>query len=183
MHLRPATVPDADGIATVQVRAWQAAYAGIVASTTLEAMSVPARAQRWREQLPTGADPTSTQALPAGAASTWVSCDTTGAIAGFISFGRRRDAGAAVDDGEIWALYVAPDAWRGGHGRRLLGQALSALRAQGLGDVHLWVLAENRRGIDFYRAAGFVERPGSRQAFDLSGQSITELGMVHRPVR
>ena len=45
--VRPATPADAGGIATVQVRAWRAAYQRILSDTFLRSLSIPARTTRW----------------------------------------------------------------------------------------------------------------------------------------
>jgi hypothetical protein len=45
--VRPATPADAGGIATVQVRAWRAAYQRILSDAFLRSLSIPARTTRW----------------------------------------------------------------------------------------------------------------------------------------
>src|SRR4029450_10948436 len=51
LRVRPATVNDARGIASVQVRAWRAAYAGMVPRDFLDNLSVDEREARWRQNL------------------------------------------------------------------------------------------------------------------------------------
>ena len=48
MRVRPATLDDTRGIATVHVRGWQAAYGGILPRKFLDALSVDEREARWR---------------------------------------------------------------------------------------------------------------------------------------
>jgi len=49
------------------------------------------------------------------------------------------------------------------------------LLAEGFQVVSLWVIAGNRRAIDFYERAGFVAEPGSRQTFELGGTKLEEI--------
>ena len=110
MHITPATIDDALGIATVHVRTWQTAYAGILGAEFLGGLSIEARAARWQD------------ILQRRDSQTLVARQATG-IVGFVSHGRWRDAPDDVGAGEIWALYVLPDAGGTGVGRALLDRA------------------------------------------------------------
>lgn len=57
--------------------------------------------------------------------------------------------------GEIEALFVRPEARRGGVGRALAEAGLDWLRAQGLSRAALQVATGNREGGAFWRALGF----------------------------
>jgi hypothetical protein len=46
--VRPARPGDAEAIATVHVRSWQAAYPGIVPQPVLDRLSIERRAASWR---------------------------------------------------------------------------------------------------------------------------------------
>jgi GNAT superfamily N-acetyltransferase len=80
-----------------------------------------------------------------------------------------RDDGQAELDG----LFVEPDGWRGGIGRRLVGWAASY--AQGLGAARLCVVA-NPDAMDFYLAVGFVETGIMETQF--APASVMELTLV-----
>jgi ribosomal protein S18 acetylase RimI-like enzyme len=91
-------------------------------------------------------------------------------IAGFSSFGPTRDddaAGAA----EIYALYVDPDHWEAGVGRRLLGESEHRLAAAGFTDAVLWVLRGNETAERFYRADGWA-RDGVTRMEDPYGPRV-----------
>lgn len=160
--ITPAQVDDAEGIATVHVRSWQTAYAGIVAPVFLEGLSIERRASGWRDS------------LRQQASQTFVARQG-GQVAGFVSIGPWRDAPDAADHGEIWALYLAPAAWGSGLGQALMDTALRELRAQGRTTVSLWVLTRNARAIRFYQAAGFHPVAGSEKSFDLGGAPVDEV--------
>lgn len=148
MTVRPASVEDAAAVAAVHVRAWQVAYAHVFPAAALAALDLPARAQRWRGILAAG-----TPVLVAGEP-----------VAGF----------AALDPGELRALYVDPERWGGGLGRALLAAAEAALRGGGHAEATLWVLDANPRARRFYEVAGWRADGGSKRAVHL-GVPVTEL--------
>jgi GNAT superfamily N-acetyltransferase len=81
--------------------------------------------------------------------------DVGGVVRGLVVLGRCRDRGAPADHGEVIALYVHPDNWRQGLGRRLVVAALDSLARQGYSVVRVWTLAESPRNISFYESLGF----------------------------
>jgi ribosomal protein S18 acetylase RimI-like enzyme len=165
MQTTLAAVEDAPAIAAVHVRSWQAAYEPILKPEYLASLSIDARAGRWRE------------ILLAQESTTLVVRDS-GLVLGFVSHGKCRDKDAPQDQGEIWALYAEPSAWRRGIGRELLGQALEHLRAGGFKAISLWVLSGNTRGRAFYEACGFKPVPESEQIFELAGRQVEEVKYV-----
>ena len=60
--------------------------------------------------------------------------------------------------GLIHHLMTVPGRRRTGVGSALLRAGLAALRSQGIDKCHLLVVGDNRAGLDFWRAAGAVER-------------------------
>src|SRR5258708_6075760 len=110
MQIRLATIEDAAGIAEVQVRGWHAAYHGIIPDSYLETFTVEMRTERWLSILSEAHHPL------------WVA-EEAGQICGWISAGASRDEDAGPETGELWALYVHPDRWRGGLGRALWSTA------------------------------------------------------------
>jgi ribosomal protein S18 acetylase RimI-like enzyme len=163
MEIRRALKSDAFGIATVHVRAWQAAYRGIVPDAYLDSLSVDARAKTWREILARG-----------GPEEVWVAvlgCD----VAGWIAFGPSRDGHATAHIGELEAIYVSAQYWGGGFGRELLRKARSCLAERGFTTVTLWVLLENTRAIRFYRAAGFAPNRESEKQIIIGGKPLMEI--------
>ncbi len=78
-------------------------------------------------------------------------------IVGYAGVGPERDPSAPRTTGELYALFVHPDAWGTGVGRALTGAAVDDLRAHECDRVNLWVLEANSRARAFYRRYGFVE--------------------------
>lgn len=170
MLITPATPQDAHGIATAQVRSWQAAYAHILSPEFLNALSIDQRTSQWQDILQKQASRTLVARRPEG-------------IAGFVSVGPWRDEPASDHHGEIWALYALPQAWGRGVGRALMEAAVHELRSQGRETVWLWVLSQNERGLRFYERFGFQAVPGSAKSFELGGRLVEEvcLRLAPRP--
>ena len=147
LSIRPARAADAEPIAALHVKTWQAAYAGVIEQDYLDAMNPVERAGAWRSTL-TDTDLSVTVA-------------TAGAdLIGFVTHGPSRDVDAPALTGEIGGLYVASIAWGSGAGTALLTHALGALRAAGHERVSLWVFAENARARAFYEKHGFRAHSG-----------------------
>lgn len=83
MKIAPATVEFASGIASVHVRSWQAAYAGILDAEFLQDLSVEKRALQWSDIL----QRSESQIVVALSGE---------AVLGFVSYGRCRDEGALL---------------------------------------------------------------------------------------
>ena len=149
IDVRLAGVADAVSVASVHVRAWQVAYAGIVPDEVLAALDPVERAARWRTRL---ADPRR--------ADTALVATMDGVVVGFSCVGPYRiDQDAQCLDheaGEIYALYVDPERWRVGAGRALMSAALTHLGRSGPRSVRLWVLSDNHPARWFYERCGFV---------------------------
>lgn len=150
--IRQGTRDDAQGVARVQVRTWQAAYAGVLPSDGLSRMSVDRAAGQWQAHPPLVAE-------------------EDGEIMGFASVGASRDDDA---DGELFAIYVEPGQWGTGVGRALIDAAEARLRERGYRDVILWVLEDNPRARRFYEVAGW-HLDGARRPIDVLGVSVPEV--------
>src|SRR5688572_24518170 len=103
MNIRPATEADAQGIASVHVHSWQAAYRGIVPDAYLDSLSVEKRELVWRESI--------LQGIP----ELWVA-EFQSQVTGWVAFGPSRDNDATPSTGELQAIYVAPTHWDTGTG-------------------------------------------------------------------
>jgi ribosomal protein S18 acetylase RimI-like enzyme len=139
----PAELPD---VARVRVASWRAGYAGLVPDAELEAIGTPDRLALWAERMATS---TGTSTLVAV---------LDGRVVGFSAYGAERSdlAPAVAGRGEVYALYVHPDAWGRGAGHALVTATIAALRERGYDAVSLWVLTGNARGIAFYERQGFA---------------------------
>ena len=167
--VRLARPDDAGAIADAHVRGWQAAYRGLVPDAFLDGLSVERRATFWRDTITA-----ETAAAAHTDAGTWV-IEEGSQVRGFASSGPVRDqpdglAGA----GEVFAIYLAPEARGRGLGRTLFGHVVADLRGRGFDPVVVWVFEANAGTRRFYEAAGF--RPdGARQPVDLGGTSLPEI--------
>lgn len=143
MNLRPAVPDDALAVGGVHVRAWQAAYRGLMPDEYLNGLRPEERAQRYDFA---SLDPSKPRTLVALEADT---------VLGFATIAPARDEDVA-GQGELCALYVEPDCWGRGVGRALASAARSDLARLGFAKAVLWVIAGNARAQRFYRADGWT---------------------------
>jgi L-amino acid N-acyltransferase YncA len=160
--VRRATVDDAPAIAAIHVRAWQAAYRGIVPAAFLESLSVEDREARWRKNF-------------ADQASTMYVAEEPDGVVGWASVGGCRDPDATRATGELWAIYVAPSRWHHGVGRALWVRGKSHLEAAGFSSVVVWVLEDNRPARRFYEAVGFAAEPDQTKVIEIGGAGLREV--------
>ena len=157
MHIRPASPDDALAIETIRVSGWRSAYRHVFPAADLDAL--PIDAERWRSRLH----------VPPPGWSTVV-CEDDGRVVGFASTGPSRDED---EIGELYAIYVDPDAWSTGAGRALMGAAEERLAAEWDAAL-LWVLEENPRARGFYERAGWAP-DGVRKAEERFGVLAPEV--------
>ena len=154
--VRPAVVGDADVIGSVHVRAWQAAYRGILPDEYLDGLSIPERRERWRRGLAEG--PTDRSVLV-------VEDPRDATVCGFAVVGDPRDAdGRGPGEGELWAINLGPEAWGRALGSALLDGAVGGLRARGAASAYLWVLERNQRARRFYDREGWSPDGGAKES-------------------
>jgi GNAT superfamily N-acetyltransferase len=163
-HVRPATIDDVDGIATVHVRSWQAAYPGLMPQDHLDAQDVGRRAEQWRRwfvdppprvhvlvaEHPTGGAGRGDPACGAGPSG----------IIGFVVVAPYRaeegEEHPGEHVGEVGAIYALAGHWGTGVGRRLMDAAVRELAGEGFTEAVLWVIEGNVRARRFYEAAGWA---------------------------
>ena len=95
------------------------------------------------------------------------------AIAGFRALEREKTR----HRGDIWGVYVAPDARGTGIGRRLLEHVLDYARTQVL-QVHLAVTASNAAAVALYEHLGFIRYGTEPRALKVNGRYLDEHLMV-----
>ncbi|OAI39868.1 hypothetical protein AYO38_06750 [bacterium SCGC AG-212-C10] len=162
--IREATPADAHAIATVQVRGWRAAYRGLIPQKFLDALSIEDRTRRFGGIL----------AAPQPGVRFWVA-ERGGHVIGYASAGPSRDDGVDAEaTGEVYALYLVPEAWDTGSGRALFTTAADSLRGDGFQTATLWVLEANERARRFYEHAGW-EFDGTVMPFDAGGVAVPEV--------
>ncbi|MBV8066584.1 MAG: GNAT family N-acetyltransferase [Candidatus Eremiobacteraeota bacterium] len=139
IEIRSAQPSDAHDIAVVHVAAWRDAYRGLIPADQIAARTVERRWRQWTTML---TDPDR---------FTLVACDD----ATLKGFARARSTQNELFQSYLEALYVMPDAWRTGIGRKLLCAIGERLRAVGINTMALRAL---RRGF----ARRFYEKLGAR---------------------
>lgn len=165
-YVRPATLADTEGIGLVHVRSWQSAYRGKMLQSHLDGLDPASRAEAWR-RIMAKTEPSRGGILAAVAEG--------GGIIGFASFGPARDHDTDPQrTGEVFAIYVDPDAWGTGAGRQLMADAAAELARLGYIDAILWVLDNNDRARRFYVLAGWAE-DGASKTDGSRGFDITEV--------
>lgn len=162
VRIRVATAVDARAIAHVKVEGWRAAYRGIVPEAVLAGLSVDAIEREWAPGL----------AETDGPMSAFVTEDANGQIAGFASCGPRRD-GPEEYEGELYAIYLLPEAQGRGAGRELVRTVARRLAERGMRSMLLWVFEENAPARRFYERMGGALV--GRQGFELGGKWMVEV--------
>ena len=141
--MRDATPADALAIASVRAETWKVAYAHLLSGEALAALTAESAVDWWsraiREPFPS---------------MHTIVAEIEGAVTGFASLGAARDDDVA-GLGELFAIYVLPDAWGSGVGRTLLAETLARLRSEGFAEAILWVFEDNPRTRRFYERAGW----------------------------
>lgn len=157
--IRPARPGDATAIRRIHVDTWRDTYAGILPDSYLvNRIRAGARQATWR----IGAGGRS------GPSETTLVVELDLQVEGFVAFGPARHT-RDQQVGEIYALYVAPDAQGQGLGRGLVAVALQRMFAAGSSRVDVEVLAANPSR-HFYTAIG--ARQVSEGIHDFAGQRL-----------
>jgi GNAT superfamily N-acetyltransferase len=131
----------------------------------LDGLDVAQRARSWERAL------AGTDELKAGV----LVADDGGSVIGFVGYFPSRDADAdPALTGEIGAIYLLPEAWGGGTGRRLMDAALHGLARVGFTQATLWVLESNTRARRFYETAGW-SADGTVKLDDSRGFPLSEV--------
>lgn len=160
MVVRHAAEHDVKELAEVAVLSWRTAFAGLVASDFLASMSVSGRAEGFTRVL-----------ARAPTVELWVAEDGH-RLVGYGTIGPDRSPHTRPSALELYALYVRPEEWRRGVGRRLHDHLLGRLNHRGAHRVVLWVLELNAPARDFYEARGW-EQTGHRRELALGDQSYS----------
>lgn len=150
-RLRPCAPEDAEAIAAIQVRSFQAGFADVHPLAALLKLDPAPRVQPWRDR----------QAV--------IAEDREG-IVGVIQDGPSDEEGV----GEIYRLFVAPERWGTGVAQALMSCSLEQLRTAGFEEALLWVHADNPRARHFYEAEGW-KFDGAEKDQERLGQPVTLL--------
>jgi ribosomal protein S18 acetylase RimI-like enzyme len=160
--VRPAVAEDAVGIARVRGQTWRAAYGHVFTREQLDTISEDEDARRWSRRLNEG--------RPRGGTIVAVRDDD---VHGFASFGPEW-GGEDADIGELYSIYVLPEASGLGIGQALMRETLARLRSEEFGSAVLWVLEDNPRTRRFYELAGW-HADGETKEEDWLGAPVREV--------
>ena len=163
--IRPATIDDVPGMATVRVTTWKQAYAGIVPADFLNNLSIERNIEGWRKNLFLQPDPNDVR---------FVAERDTGQIVGFAIGGAERD-GDPEYHAEIYAIYILPEYHRQGIGRQLIQNSVAALKDKGFSNLIIWALTENPN-VEFYITLG--GKPLRHKQQEIGGKILPETGFV-----
>jgi GNAT superfamily N-acetyltransferase len=161
-NIRTAAIRDARAIAEVHVTSYLSAYRGIFPETLLNGLSVEKRESSWRDLLAAHEPPS---------AITIVGCEAGGSVMGVASGGQER-TGQLGCDGELYAVYLRPEAQRKGLGALIVRQFVNELVARGYGSMAVWVLALNPSR-QFYESLG--GKVIGQQPIERGGQTFIEV--------
>jgi GNAT superfamily N-acetyltransferase len=137
--VRRATPEDARTIADIQIETWRATYVGVMPQDVLDEFDVDESTRSWEHWL--GVETTAQFVA-----------ERSGAAVGFASAGPCRHD---PESGEVYAIYVRPEAWGTGSGWALMDAAVAWL-AERWREAILWVAEENPRARRFYERYGWV---------------------------
>jgi GNAT superfamily N-acetyltransferase len=169
VEVRPARVADAAKIAAIHIASWQRGYRGLVPQDYLDGLDAAVWTTRRVNLL---------EQLDWSRSGCFVVADNNGELVGFTHAGPTRDddssSSATAAVGEVYAIYLAPDAWGKGFGQALMAAALAQLAQCGYGEATLWVLDSNARARRFYAAAGF-KPDGAVKVDDSRGFPLAEV--------
>jgi len=141
LRLRAARGEDIEAIARVEVETWRATYPGILPDRVLVGMSEERQQSSWRGLV---------RFRPGDVIV--VEHEQVGLV-GFGNCGAQRDS--SIDfAGEIYTLYVAPEAQNQGVGRRLLLALFERLLEKGRSSALIWVIRANPSRYFYERTGG-----------------------------
>ncbi|MEU9008942.1 GNAT family N-acetyltransferase [Streptomyces sp. NPDC048479] len=163
VRIRDMGIDDCEAVATVRVRGWQHAYAGLMPSSYLDAMSIEEDAAKRRAFLAKG-----------GRRVTNVVAERDGEVVGWGCCGPSGDEDATAGICELYTIYVLPEQISTGVGRALMAELTERATADGFPEMRLWVLKENDRARSFYEKAGFTP-DGAEEPFEVDGVAVPEV--------
>ncbi len=149
MKIRPFTKNDIPQIAQIHRSSWILAYKPLIPDNILGNLSEIYFQNIWKKNL----NNESHRHLVA---------EHENQIIGFISFSQIE---VSTKVSEISSLYIDPDSAGRGVGKTLIKSAFDELAALGFKKIRLWVVRENQRAIEFYKAVKFKQMNIERKIF------------------
>lgn len=167
VSVRIAWGDDADAIAALQLRTWQASYADLVPPDTLPT-DVAAAARAWRESLSASKD----------ARNRVLVALERNRVVGFAITSPAGDPDCdPLADAELMEFNVDPDERGKGHGSRLLQAAVDTIRADHFNRAVLWAISTDDALRTFLTEAGWAPDTAHRE-LDLDGDGTTRVRQI-----
>ena len=164
LEIRRATIDDAPACAEIHCRGWEAAYADFIPAEAIAEKNA-ARPAAWPGYLTSGKFEYYVPVLD-------------GKVVGFLSLRSPEEHENLPDHYyEVGGIYLHPDYYRRGIGRRLMASAEERAREKGKSAMMLWVFEDNDSSRRFYEACGY--RPdGKTQTSEYGGKTLRSLRYV-----
>lgn len=140
-RVRDATAHDVAALARIHVDSWHQAYAGIIAPHNLAQTSYSRSVTRFGAYFRQGGQRRSLLHV----------LDTDAGVFGYVNSGRSTSPELGAR-GEVFELYLHPEAQGLGGGRKLFSAAIWALAEHRATPVVVWALTDNHRARRFYEA-------------------------------
>lgn len=166
--VRSARVEDAEAMGLIHVRAWQAAYRGVMPDDYLDGLRPEDRSAMWRHALANPRPDEQVRVLASGEE-----------VVGFAVSGPAAGHSERGDVGELYAINLDPGYWGKGLGRALLREVTRALADSGYRAAVLWVAPENDRARRLYESEGWRADGTSRDA-EVLGVTVREVRYQRR---
>ena len=165
-NISKASLGDASLLASIHLPSKIAAESGVVSDEHLRSLTLDGYERKWNSW------------LEEGSFDVFI-INLDDQPAGFVTCGKLKTPppGSShirpVYSAEIMAIYVHPDYWGQGCGRRLLQQAAQHLKEKKHGGMCLWALDKNKRACGFYEKMG-GQRCG-KQMIETGGRTVKEV--------
>lgn len=140
MHIRKATLQDAEAIARVHVDSWKTTYKGIIPDDFLNNLSYTQRTDLW------------TQAIAQQDHFVMVAETSEGEIVGFAD-GWKRETNTIPHSGDLTSIYILESYQGKGMGKQLLQSLFKLFKQLGWQKVFVEVLEDNKT-CDWYEYYG-----------------------------
>ena len=167
--IRPATLTDAEGIATIHVNAWKETYRGLMPDSVLDNLSIERRTDQWKSIL-SNPDDVYHLALVA---------EKNAGVIGFANYGRERE-GDLEYPGELYSIYLLKEFQGQGIGRSLMQKTTEGLLGLEIESMLVWVLADNPYREFYKRLGGLFVRD---KIVEIGGASLKEQAYGWKDIR
>lgn len=160
LYIKKATPIDAQTISSIHAATWKKAYESIISKQYLDNLKSDfwvCAFENW---------------LTAKTLKSLIIYDCCKAV-GCIAYGKARD-NSYCNWGEIVSLYILPDYWKKGYGKKLMTTAFNDMKKSNYSCVYLWVLKENKNAIHFYTKLGFLPTEDEYHT-KIMGQNLVDI--------